>query len=151
MRGKHLWPEIRYVIIYLHVIQGLGYRKISKETGYSVSAIQTTIWNHKVGGILGEKARSGRPQESTKREDRTLVQKSLADRHLANPPLKAEWELSTGVDVSTRTVRRRLCENGLKGCGAREKPLVAQAQTQKLDCCPMAKSTVLRWKPLWCE
>ena len=72
-------------------------------------------------------------------------------RHLANPPLKAEWELSTGVDVSTRTVRRRLCENGLKGCRAREKPLVAQAQTQKLDCCPMAKSTVLRWKPLWCE
>ena len=102
-----------------------------------------------MGGILGEKARSGRPRESTKREDRTLVQKSLADRHLANPPLKAEWELCTGVDVSgvdvsTRTVRRRLCENGLKGCRAREKPLVAQAQTQKLDCCSMAKSTVLR-------
>ena len=94
--------------------------------------------------ILGEEARSGRPRKSTKREDRTLVRKSLADRHLTNPPLKAEWELSTGVDVSTRTVRRRLCENGLKGCRAREKPLVAQAQTQKLDCCPMAKSTVLR-------
>jgi len=75
--------------------------------------------------------RSGRKRKSTKREDRTLVRISLANRRLASKELSRELNESTGAKLSAPTVRRRLLENGLRGCKARKKPLLTEKQRKR--------------------
>ena len=131
MGRKHLKPEDRAVIVHLHFKQGKTKTEICRETGYGEKAVRITIRNYEKHQTIKELPRSGRPRKSSGREDRTLVRLSLADRHLTSPPLRREWEESTGVQVSTRTVRRRLVDNGLKGCRARKKPLLTNKQRER--------------------
>ena len=70
-------------------------------------------------------------QKSTKRSDRTLVRISLGNRRLNSQELARELKESSGVALSAPTVRRRLLENGLRGCKARKKPLLTEKQRKR--------------------
>ena len=75
--------------------------------------------------------RSGRKRKSTKRSDRTLVRISLGNRRLNSKELARELKESSGFELSAPTVRRRLLENGLRGCKARKKPLLTEKQRKR--------------------
>ena len=60
------------------------------------------------------------------RSDRTLIRISLRNRKLTWKKLSRELKESSGVELSASTVRRRLLENGLRGCKARKKPLLTE-------------------------
>ena len=66
--------------------------------------------------------------KSTIRQDRALVRLFLSNRRLTNSDLCEEWRHSTGVKVSTSTIRKRLLRSGLRGCKAKKKPKVLEKQ-----------------------
>ena len=66
--------------------------------------------------------------KSTIRQDRALVTLSLANRCLTSSDLCQEWRQSTGVEVSTSTIGKRLLRSGLRGCKAKKKPKVSKKQ-----------------------
>ena len=66
------------------------------------------------------------PQISSSREDRALPRISNQNRTLTSTLLKREWQDTSGVVNSARTVRRRLDEAGLYGRVARKKPLLTE-------------------------
>ena len=72
--------------------------------------------------------RSGRKRKLVTRCDRTLIKISLRNRKLTSKELSRELKESSGVELSAPTVRRRLLENGLRGCKARKKPLLTEKQ-----------------------
>ena len=52
----------------------------------------------------------------------------MRNRKLTSKELSRELKESSGVELSAPTVRRRLLENGLRGCKARKKPLLTEKQ-----------------------
>ena len=66
------------------------------------------------------------PQISSSREDRALARISIQNRRITSTLLKREWQDTSGVINSARTVRRRLDEAGLYGRVARKKPLLTE-------------------------
>ena len=72
--------------------------------------------------------RSGRKRKSVTRSDKTLIRISLRNRKLTSKELSRELKESSGVELSAPTVRRRLLENGLRGCKPRKKPLLTEKQ-----------------------
>ena len=75
--------------------------------------------------------RSGRPRKSTSRQDRHLKVLRIADRFKTSRQLKAEWKRDINVNVSDRTVRRRLLSEGLRGCIAMKKPFISATNKKK--------------------
>ena len=56
---------------------------------------------------------------------------SLTDWRKSSSELAAELREGANKNLSARTVRRRLLEVGLKGCKARKKPYLSQANMKK--------------------
>ena len=81
-------------------------------------------------GTLKDRKRSGRPHISSSMEDRALarisIQNRRLNRRLSSTHLKREWQDTSGVVSSVRTVKRRLDEAGLYGRVARKKPLLTE-------------------------
>lgn len=111
--------------------EGYSCRQIARRLRCSYSGIAYCLQRQRRVQGFGEAGRSGRPKVSTPREDRSLIRISMADRRKGAATLKQDWQQSTGVACSTRTVRRRLLSNGLKSCIARRKPLVTPVQQQR--------------------
>lgn len=70
--------------------------------------------------------RTGRKRITTNREDRKLIRESLKNWRKTSSQLAAVFTEETGISISARTVRRRLIQNGLKGCKARKKPWLSE-------------------------
>ena len=75
--------------------------------------------------------RTGRKRKSTRRTDRTLMRISLRNRKVISKELARELKESSNVELSTPTVRRRLLENGLRGCKARKKTHLTEKQRKR--------------------
>ncbi len=122
-----LSDEKRAVIIHLHK-QGKSNKKIAMEVKCSMKGVAGTINRWKTTGSTDDQKGRGRKRISSTREDRTLVRLSLSDRKRTSTDLRREWKDSTGVEASSSVVRRRLLENGLRGCKAKRKPLLSEKQ-----------------------
>ena len=128
--------------------EGKSFSEIAKVTKRSRKAVTNIIQRHEESGSTDYGPRSGRPSKSTPREDRKLIRLCFTDRHNNSSDLRKEWREHTGVDVTSRTVRRRLCKGALKGCKARRKPLLTAIQRKRrLEWCHSHKSWSLdQWK-----
>ena len=130
MGFKPISAEQRGVIIYLYD-EGKSQRFIAKKTGTSRKGVQGVLKRWIETGDAKCQPRSGRKRKSTKRSDRTLVRICLGNRRLNSKELARELKESSGVELSAPTVRRRLLENGLRGCKARKKPLLTEKQRKR--------------------
>ena len=90
----------------------------------SHSCVSKFLLRVKETGTLKDRARSGRPQIS--REHWAVARISIQNRRLTSTHLKREWQDTSGVVCSARTVKRRLDEAGLYGRMARKKPLLIE-------------------------
>ena len=113
------------------VEEGYSYRDVGTRLGISYKTVFRLVKKHRETGSIVDKPRSGRPRATTEREDRILVRKSLGDRRLTSPELRAKMEDDHGVHVSSRTVRSRLFSAGLRGCVAAKKPLLRDPTIRK--------------------
>ena len=124
---QHLSDEPRHLIVYLHK-KTISERKIASEVGCSKTGVNVALKRWKETGKFEERPGRGRKMKSTIRQDRALVRLSLSNRRLTNSDLCQEWRQSTGVEVSTSTIRKRLLRSGLRGCKAKKKPKVSEKQ-----------------------
>ena len=88
----------------------------------------------KLTGSVKDLKTPERKGKTTRREDRTMVAKSMFDRYKTAPEIKAEMQLEHGVSVSTSTTRRRLSEAGHIGRKQRKKPrLILRHKKARLE------------------
>ena len=116
--------------------------EIARRLGISKRNVTYIIKKHKEIKTVEDRPRSGRKRMTTKRQDRHLIRTSLLNRQLTSADLRNSLQDQSGVKVTSRTVRRRLREAGLKGCMAARKPLLSkencrarlQFALEHLDC-----------------
>ena len=120
MSFKQISAEKRRVIIFLHN-EVTSQRFIAEKTGISWKGVQGILKRWIATGDSKCQPRTGRTRKSTRRTDRTPVRISLRNRNLTLKELARELKESNSVELYTATVRRRLPENGLRGCKARKK------------------------------
>ena len=121
------------MIIALHQ-EGISQREIAKRTHCSQSSVHYIIKKQDETGSVRDKKIPGRKRKTSAREDRLLVRMSLSDRRKTAPALRASLSTNFGINLSSATVKRRLCEAGLNGCVARHKPLLtATHKKRRLD------------------
>ena len=104
--------------------EGYCMEAIASRVKCSHSAVSKTLKRLKESGSVDDRPLSGRPRLSSARDDRELVRFSLRKRRLTSTQLKREWNETSLVSCSSRTVRRRLDDAGLYGRVARKKPLL---------------------------
>ena len=104
--------------------EGYSLAAIADKVKCSRSCVSKTLLRVKETGTLKDRKRSGKPRISSSREDRALARISIQNRRLTSTHLKREWQDTSGVVSSARTVRRRLDEAGLYVRVARKKPLL---------------------------
>ena len=76
----------------------------------------------------------GRPRKTTKREDRIMQRMTLKDRFETSAGIARIMEATTSVNVSRKTVSRRLKEIGLFARRPQKKPLIS-LKNQKKEIC----------------
>ena len=109
---QHLSDEQRHLIVYLQK-KGISKRKIASEVGCSKTGVNVTIKRWKESEKFEERPGRERKIKSTIRHDRALVRLSPSDRRLTRSEFGKEWRQSTGVELSTSTVQKRLLGSGL--------------------------------------
>ena len=127
---RSLSLETRSAVV---TLWGEGYtqRQIAKKLKISRSGVQLILQKKKETGSIVDRPRTGRPKVTTPRESRLLIRLSLRDRKATSKMVKREFMDITGKSLSTRTVRRRLNEGGLRGCVAVKKTMLTKKQKQK--------------------
>lgn len=147
MAKKHnLTIEQRAAIVTLSKEKYSG-RAIAKKMKVSLCAVQQILKKEKETGSVKDRERSGRPCSTTSRQNRLLMHLSLTNRKATSRMLKRDFSDATGIDVSCRTVRRKLQQAGLRGCVAAKKPLRTKTHRKKrLDWCLQRKDwTAEEW------
>jgi transposase len=112
----HLSTERRWAIIFLHKLQRDD-AAIAKEVACDVRSVRYWISHYQQHGNVDDLHRSGRKRKTTSEQDEQIV--STAKRIKFTTPRRIKRKL--GLDVSSRTIDRRLIEVGLFGRVAQHK------------------------------
>ena len=129
-RSSDTTAEIRRQVVHLSA-KGLSTRAIASIIAANQSTVSRILKRHRETGSVEKKPRCGRPRKSTPRDDRHLKALSLANRFKTARQLRDEWSVDSAVDVSARTIRRRLLSAGLRGCVAVKKPFISARNKKK--------------------
>ena len=113
-------------IIISHHEEGKSIRAISRVVGRSVAVVHRIIDNFKNSGSLDAKPKTGRPRKTTPREDRMIVSICKKDRFKTASAIARELNESTNINVSRKTVSRRLVDCGFRAHVPACKPLITK-------------------------
>ena len=131
MPPKKQLSEIKRAQIVALSGEGYSLVEIARKMKCSRKRVQTTIKRYKETKSFEKRKGQGRKMSTTAREDRSLKRASLGDRRKSSSELAVELMGGANKNISARTVRRKLLEVGLKGCKARKKPYLPQANKKK--------------------
>ena len=87
--------------------------EIGSRIGRAESTVSSFLKRFKNRGSIENHASPGRPRKTTPRMDRTIVRMVKSDRRVTTKDIASE--LGPSVDISTRTIRRRINEAGYVG------------------------------------
>ena len=125
-KTKEMSLQVRKLIV-SECRKGLSYRTIAKKYSVSKSAVHKIYKKFLLHGIVENLRRSGRKRCTTKQDDRRIVRESRRDATIASRNILEMVELN----VSSKTVKRRLHEVGLKYRRARRKPYINKRNMKK--------------------
>lgn len=117
---KEIPKEIRAQAKILHEC-GFSYRVISAKLKISLSAVCKTLKRVEELGTFESRPRSGRPTVSSIQDDRMIRRLSQASPKSSSQMIRSRLPASLR-NISTRTVRRRLLDSGLKSYKPARKP-----------------------------
>jgi transposase len=89
---------------------GQTYRPVARALGASKSAINRNALRYRATGSYDRRRGQGRKQSTTVRDDRFIVLQTLRNRSQTAVQTRSALEEVRGVQISERTVRRRLKE-----------------------------------------
>ena len=109
-----------------HHSDGMTISAISKAIKRSVSVVHRVIKRYKDFNTISAKPKTGRPRITTPKKDRIIVRASLTDRFKSATSICRDLGESSNINISSRTVSRRLNEGKLKACTPAHKPLISR-------------------------
>lgn len=109
-------------------LEGRSQREICGITRRSFGAVNRIIQAFRDdGGRIDDDYRAGRPRSSTQDVDQLIVAAAIDDPFLSSREIRDMFQL----DISERTIRRRLREAGLNSCIAAQKPYLTDRQKRQ--------------------
>lgn len=149
-RGKDL-DEVQCGGIVTSKRLGLSIKKIMKVYKKSRSAIFKVLRKYKLDKVLGRADGSGRKRKTTAQQDRRIMREVRKDRKVTGEEIRA----SLGLNVSDKTIRRRISESGeFKSYWATKKPFINEVNRKKrVDWCRLHQHwTIEQWRNvLWSD
>ncbi|XP_042861277.1 uncharacterized protein LOC122246649 [Penaeus japonicus] len=133
--------EDRMRVVVLHE-EGYSCNKIAQKLNIARSTAQQIVKKHQETGTVKDREGRGRKKITTKREERVIIKEALRDRRKTSKSLANELRDNFNINVSDRTVRRRLLQSGLKYCRAKKKPLLTEYYKEEETA--MGKRTLAR-------
>lgn len=124
MPGGTISDSRRAVIVALHE-ENLSNREIAARVGCDRRTVDRLLSRHSMGESLTPRSKSGRPRKTTQRDDSTMSRMVLRDRRITAGAIQAEMQ-HRGVNVSARTVRRRLTNAGFLARRPIRKPFLSK-------------------------
>ena len=97
---------------------GISAREVGRRLGVSDSVIRRLRERFQATGSAEERARSGRPRATSRRDDRSIVLAALRNRTSTARTLRGNLRQAVNVNVSDTTIRRRLHESNLRSRAA---------------------------------
>lgn len=122
-RGINIPSDERAKIISMNDL-GFSLSKIAEKIHRSKSSVFSVITNYRKTGSVHPKLRGGSKRKTTPRCDRKIVNLALNNRRATLEGLGNTVRNQYGIQVSDKTVMRRLHEAKLYGRAARKKPLL---------------------------
>ena len=122
VKTRELSNDLKKRIVDAHN-SGIGYGTLAKQFRTPKSKIQSVIKKWKEYQTTVSLPRAGRPRKLSQKATTKLVREAKKYPRITLQELRKEVA-STGDEVSTPTISRRLNEAGLKGCVARRTPLL---------------------------
>ena len=129
-KSSELSDGVKIAIVRMHE-SGQDSTEIADILRLKSRTVRYVIQKFKERGTVAAQKRSGRPRKTDSRFDRCLKILSMKDCFKTAPKLGKEMALETGVEVSNRTIQRRLCDAGLNGCVAKKKPYISDKNRKK--------------------
>lgn len=104
---------------------GLSYSQLARQFSLARSTIGAIIQRHRLRGGVEKRHSPGRPKKTSKRDDKLIVRISQADPRLNSVDIHREMSTHSSIQVSSKTVQRRLISAGLNGRRPAKKPLIS--------------------------
>ena len=104
--------------------EGYSMNSIAKRLKMGRRTVQEIVKKYAETGEVKDRLGRGRKKKTSTREDRKIVQACLNDRRKSAKDISKEVKEDIGLELSSRTIRRRLLDAGLKSCRAKKKPLL---------------------------
>jgi transposase len=108
----HLTAEQAAMAIAL-LNDGRSQRYVARRLEINQSTVSRIAQRYQETGELKRRSGQGRKRVTSQADDRFVLLTSLRNRHLTAPQLQNELHNARNVEVSERTIRRRLIENNL--------------------------------------
>ena len=118
--GRQLSPSTRGMIEALHE-EGQSLRKIADRFGRSKTAVEQCV-KRLASGSSDYETRPGRGKATIAREDNIVKRMAVSDRRKSSSRIDTEVNEQLGKEISGRTVRRRLHQQGIDARRPRKKP-----------------------------
>jgi transposase len=124
-------PKKRATVVTLRG-EGYTYQQIADRIGARAtkSGVYKLCKKFEMLGIVTDKERLGRKKITSSQTDRLMTRAVMKDRRKPSKDIAADLNES-GISVSSRTVRRRLWQAGLKAKTPRKKPFLNLKQRRK--------------------
>lgn len=152
MPGGTISQERRAVIVALHK-ENLSNRAIASRVCCDRRTVDRILLRYETGESLTPRQKSGRPRKTTARDNSIMVRMVLRDRRITAASIRAEMH-HRNVNVSARTVRRRLLKAGFTARRPIRKPyLTNKMKKKRLEWAKAHRYwTVQQWKNvLWSD
>ena len=125
--GKELTREQKEIIVQLSN-SGFSSYKIEGMTGINS---RTVLKRVRERGNVENLPRSGSRRKTTPRDDRILYRSIKSNRRRTLKDVTSRFNSRTGYSVSTRTVSRRLFEDGYRRCVVSKKTTISRVNREK--------------------
>jgi transposase len=123
----------RYEIIFLHEhpkVENLSFSKIAVYIGCSKSTVIYWVQRWQISKDLTEEPKPGRQRSTTAKQDERIVKMAKTEHNITSTKIQGIME-KKGIDISARTIRRRLHEFGGKYTNEISKPLLSENHRKK--------------------
>lgn len=107
-----------------------GFEKIAAYVKCSKSAVQYWVQKYKQNKNLNDEKKAGRSRCTTEMQDKRIVKLGMKEHNITSNEIQQNLE-KQGVEVSSRTIRRRLSESGGKYSREILKPLLSEKHRVK--------------------
>lgn len=122
-RGYSCTPELRAIIVNL---KSNGKAEIANIIGRSRKLVHNAIQYVQKHQTVLKLKRKARPRKTTAAQDRIITRIAKEDPFITSAEIRERISNEHRIQLSSRTIRKRLNESDLRGCVAQHKPLVSK-------------------------